>query len=181
MTLQRMPLALDTLVKELHKMFLPSVRPGVQFRWRSTIKPNEANWVIGDIHRIQQIFTNVISNALKYTSTGSVTITIGWDNETDHSAEHPVSNADSTEKTLDSTESSGSIGSRNSLNRRSTTRKRNIQPTKCQQKQDMLSRRIRFECADTGNGIPKHVQKQLFKRFVRRGGAPGRSPRPAER
>jgi len=32
---------------------------------------------------------------------------------------------------------------------------------------------VRFECADTGPGIPKSEQKKLFERFVQRGGAPG--------
>jgi CheY-like chemotaxis protein len=34
-------------------------------------------------------------------------------------------------------------------------------------------RRLRFECADTGPGILKSHQEQLFKKFVQRGGAPG--------
>jgi CheY-like chemotaxis protein len=32
---------------------------------------------------------------------------------------------------------------------------------------------LRFECEDTGPGIPKHAQKKLFQRFVQRGGEPG--------
>jgi two-component system aerobic respiration control sensor histidine kinase ArcB len=32
---------------------------------------------------------------------------------------------------------------------------------------------LRFECEDTGPGIPKHDQKKLFQRFVQRGGEPG--------
>jgi CheY-like chemotaxis protein len=32
---------------------------------------------------------------------------------------------------------------------------------------------LRFECVDTGPGIPKHDQKKLFQRFVQRGGEPG--------
>ena len=165
MTLHRMPLALDTLVKELHKMFIPSVRQGVQFQWKSTIRPNEASWVIGDIHRIQQIFTNVISNALKYTGTGSVVITIGWDSD-DGTDGHNES-VDSTEKTFDSMDSQDS--SRSIRKRRSSLRK----PVAKQQQKQAAPRMVRFECADTGPGIPKHVQAQLFKRFVRRGGAPG--------
>jgi CheY-like chemotaxis protein len=32
---------------------------------------------------------------------------------------------------------------------------------------------LRFECEDTGPGIPKHDQQKLFQRFVQRGGEPG--------
>lgn len=32
---------------------------------------------------------------------------------------------------------------------------------------------VRFECADTGPGIPKSEQERLFQRFVQRGGVPG--------
>ena len=32
---------------------------------------------------------------------------------------------------------------------------------------------VRFEVADTGPGIPKEKQGELFQRFVRRSGAPG--------
>jgi CheY-like chemotaxis protein len=32
---------------------------------------------------------------------------------------------------------------------------------------------LRFECVDTGPGIPKTDQKKLFQRFVQRGGEPG--------
>lgn len=58
--------------------------------------------------------TNVVTNAIKYTTSGSVTLELGWE-------------ADS----------------------------------------------VRFECIDTGPGIPKKEQKKLFERFVQRGGAPG--------
>ena len=33
--------------------------------------------------------------------------------------------------------------------------------------------KVKFECVDTGPGIPKNEQEKLFQRFVQRGGAPG--------
>jgi hypothetical protein len=58
--------------------------------------------------------TNVVTNAIKYTLSGSIHISISWN--------------------------------------------------------DGMAK---FECADTGPGIPKSEQAKLFQRFVQRGGAPG--------
>jgi CheY-like chemotaxis protein len=74
----------------------------------------DKDWVLGDSHRMQQILTNVITNAIKYTATGSITLSMKW---------------------------------RGGM--------------------------LRFECIDTGPGIPKEDQASLFMRFVQRGGAPG--------
>jgi len=112
MTLSLAPISLDQLLQCVYKMLLPSVRPGVEFRIQNSIK-NKA-WVLGDAHRIQQVMTNVVTNAIKYTTSGSVTLALDWE-------------ADS----------------------------------------------VRFECIDTGPGIPKKEQQKLFERFVQRGGAPG--------
>jgi CheY-like chemotaxis protein len=93
-------------------MLLPSIRPGVAFL--KVCDTDGRDWVLGDSHRIQQVMTNVITNAIKYTTSGSITLIIRWE---------------------------GAF--------------------------------VKFECADTGPGIPKGEQKKLFERFVQRGGAPG--------
>jgi CheY-like chemotaxis protein len=74
----------------------------------------DKDWVLGDSHRIQQVLTNVITNAIKYTTTGSIALSMQW-----------------------------------------------------------IGKMLRFECEDTGPGIPKQDQTKLFQRFVQRGGAPG--------
>jgi CheY-like chemotaxis protein len=112
MTLHSVPLSLEALLDSVHKMLLPSVRPGVEFLTRCDTKGKD--WVLGDAHRIQQVMTNVITNAIKYTTSGSITLSIEWEGEN-----------------------------------------------------------VKFECADTGPGIPKKEQEKLFERFVQRGGAPG--------
>lgn len=110
--LTRSPLSLSNLLSNVHKMLLPSVKPGVEFNLRFDTKG--CDWVLGDAHRLQQVMTNVVTNAIKYTMTGSILITIGW-----------IGNA------------------------------------------------VKFECIDTGPGIPRREQEKLFERFVQRGGAPG--------
>ena len=93
-------------------MLAPSVRPGVEFVKISETKGRD--WVIGDSHRVQQVITNVVTNAIKYTVSGKIQLYMGWEGD-----------------------------------------------------------KVKFECADTGPGIPKNQQEKLFQRFVQRGGAPG--------
>ena len=112
MTLSMSPISLKKILQSVHKMLLPSVRPGVRFETICHTKGRD--FVLGDSHRIQQVMTNVITNAIKYTMTGSITLTMGWEVD-----------------------------------------------------------KVRFECIDTGPGIPKNEQEKLFQRFVQRGGAPG--------
>lgn len=112
MTLTSTPISLNELLNSVHKMLLPSVRPGVEFICKC--QSGRKDWVLGDSHRIQQVLTNVITNAIKYTTAGSITLVIAWE---------------------------GNV--------------------------------VRFECIDTGPGIPKNEQRKLFERFVQRGGAPG--------
>ena len=112
MTLNSAPIYLEALLDGVYKMLLPSLRPNVEFVTEKNI--GDKKWVLGDSHRIQQVMTNVVTNAIKYTTSGSIKLILTWENE-------------------------------------------------C----------VRFECADTGPGIPIKEQKKLFERFVQRGGAPG--------
>lgn len=112
MTLNSAPISLKDIIDSVHKMLAPSARHGVEFVTECQV--GDRNWVLGDSHRIQQVLTNVVTNAIKYTTVGSITLYIEWEGEY-----------------------------------------------------------VRFECADTGPGIPVKEQKKLFERFVQRGGAPG--------
>lgn len=105
-------MSLKHLVTSVHKMLLPSAKQGVAFR--TVVSTTGRDWVLSDLHRIQQVMTNVITNAIKYTVTGSISLCIGWENNM-----------------------------------------------------------VKFECIDTGPGIPKDQQELMFERFVQRGGAPG--------
>jgi PAS domain S-box-containing protein len=112
MVLKETPLSLTELVEGVRTMLLPSVRPGVALVTHCDL--GDRDWVLGDSHRIQQVLTNVITNAIKYTSSGSIVVSVS-----------------------------------------------------------ALETIVRFECKDTGPGIPKLDQSKLFQRFVQRGGAPG--------
>ena len=94
-------------------MLLPAVKPAVQFSVDCQTT-SISDWVLGDYHRLQQVLTNVVNNAIKYTQTGSIILRVAW-----------------------------------------------------------KGKMVVFEVVDTGPGIPKNAQKQLFERFVQRGGAPG--------
>ncbi|CAB9506982.1 Sensor protein kinase WalK (Fragment) [Seminavis robusta] len=109
------PFELNQVIMETHSMLAPKVPKGVDFKYVVDVDPNK-NTVSGDFHRILQVLNNVTSNALKYCLSGSVVLSVCWDEE---------------------------------------------------------SGRVRFECKDTGPGIPIEDQAHLFERFVRRGGAPG--------
>ncbi|KAL3927553.1 MAG: hypothetical protein SGBAC_013040 [Bacillariaceae sp.] len=110
--LNKMPFSLKGLIERVRTMLLPSCRSGVTFLTHCNLGGKD--WYMGDSHRIQQVLTNVFTNAIKYTNSGSIVVTVSA-------------------------------------------------------KDDM----VRFECTDTGPGIPKQDQTKLFQRFVQRGGAPG--------
>jgi len=112
MVLRSDPLSLESLVQDVRKMTLPAVRPGVKLN--VLVETKNQDCVLGDIHRLQQILINLVTNAIKYTVSGSITLAVGWEGDL-----------------------------------------------------------VRLECRDTGPGIPKEEQKNLFERFVMRGGAPG--------
>ena len=79
MTLNPEAMSLQRLAESVHKMLLPSAREGVAFE--TVINTKNRDWVLGDTHRIQQVLTNVVTNAMKYTLTGSITLVVGWEKD----------------------------------------------------------------------------------------------------
>ena len=107
------PFSLSKLVANIHAMILPTVKANVELI--QIAETENRDWVLGDIHRLEQIMYNLVSNSIKYTKIGSITIYAGWDD----------------------------------------------------------AGNVRLECRDTGPGIPKEEQENLFERFIQRGDAPG--------
>jgi signal transduction histidine kinase len=75
MILHTDPLSLKRLVEDVHKMVQPSVQPGVDLL--VVANTNGRDLVLGDAHRLQQMLTNLVSNAIKYTLSGSITLIVG--------------------------------------------------------------------------------------------------------
>lgn len=78
MALKLVPMSLTALINGVHKMLLPSVKSGVAFI--KHVDTGGRDWVLGDEHRFQQIFTNVVTNAIKYTFSGSIEMRLSWEN-----------------------------------------------------------------------------------------------------
>jgi signal transduction histidine kinase len=70
------PISLQRLVNSFHRMLLPSTRPGVKFT--KSVNTRGRDWVLGDEHRLQQVLTNVVTNAIKYTLSGFIELIVDW-------------------------------------------------------------------------------------------------------
>ncbi len=72
------PLSLEDFTESLERSFRPMAE-AKQLRFSVTIEPNAPHLVVSDHQRIFQIVRNLFSNALKFTSEGSITIRLFGD------------------------------------------------------------------------------------------------------
>ncbi|MEO1264217.1 MAG: response regulator, partial [Pseudomonadota bacterium] len=82
-TLERIPFDLPKIVDEVVQLMAPSAtQKGLEIV--SAVNPLVPGTVVGDPLRFKQIISNLISNAIKFTSAGSVSIAV---NATEHNSE----------------------------------------------------------------------------------------------
>lgn len=112
--LEKIPLNLKNLIELIVSIsYIKAVDKGLYFKVDAD--PDVHNFVIGDPLRLRQILLNFVSNAIKFTESGGITIKI------DKTEEYKSNDKD--------------------------------------------FQKIRFSVSDTGIGIPKDRQKQIFEQF----------------
>jgi signal transduction histidine kinase len=72
MRLVEQPVNLHRLCEEVHTLLAPTIKKGVQF----ILDVDPLNWVLADPLRWRQLLVNLLSNAFKFTTEGSICVKI---------------------------------------------------------------------------------------------------------
>jgi PAS domain S-box-containing protein len=76
MTLVHEPLSLEWVMESVTELFLPKAKEkGIELSCE--IAPDVPELIMGDAARLRQVLVNLVSNAVKFTETGSISIAVG--------------------------------------------------------------------------------------------------------
>jgi len=75
LAIERRPFALGALIDRVAGMIAPSAQ-AKGLRWQVRCSPELAPWVSGDEIRLTQVLANLLANAVKFTETGDVGLTV---------------------------------------------------------------------------------------------------------
>ena len=94
--IQAEKLELDQVVFSLHDLMMEFEKiwrlhaAKKDLRFEVNLDPGTANYVLGDPFRLQQVLTNLVNNAIKFTETGDVSLGITPSNEDEHKIQFSI-------------------------------------------------------------------------------------------
>jgi osomolarity two-component system, sensor histidine kinase SLN1 len=167
--LKRQPVSLGAILRSVHVMLAPFVKPSVNFRVDCLTQPGVNDWVRGDLQRLLQIMFNLVSNAIKYTEEGTIFLSIGWESLSPPPPPPLYSTPDSQSDSVNTSDrkleerQSGLTSLTTTATVMTTTNNNNY---KKKTKKDQASHQIvKITCSDTGPGISKQDQETVFQRL----------------